>query len=219
MFRLSQEETLSLIQQPESGMGYQVVDAITADFKKKRGVVFNAELLVLDEDRQEDRIVMLRKSASEALRAARNTAGKFRSLSVVRDDRTTVLSTRATKAGGASEAGSEKTKDGDRFYRFSAFENDRRVTAERGLLRGSYATTEEDGSRTKTGKEAVERYALPNDDPASYRFSVKPEKDTKIHTGIVQPANGHQGGGVEVIFTDGTQKDTVTLPPAKLPDE
>ena len=219
MFRLSPEETRSLIQQPESGMGYQVVDAVTADYKKKRGIVLNAELLVLDEDRQTDRLVVLRKSASEALKAASSTAGKFRSLSVVRDDRTTVLSMRAAKAGSASEGTSDKTKDGDRFYRFSAFQNDRRVTPEKSLLPGTYATTEKDGNTIKTGKEAVERYALPNDDPASYRFTVKPEKDTTIQTGIVQPANGHQGGGVEVIFTDGTQKDTVTLPPAKLPDE
>ena len=219
MFRLTQEETRSLIDQPESGMGYQVVEALTTDFKKKRGIVFNAELLAMDEDRQTDRL-MLRKSASEALKAASSTAGRFRSLSVVRDQRTTVLlSMRAEKAAGASEAEKEKTKDGDGFYRFSAFENDRRVTADRRLLPGSYATTEADGNRIKTGKEAVERYALPNDDPASHRFTVKPEKDTTIQTGIVQPANGHQGGGVEVIFTAGTQKDTVTLPPTKLPDE
>jgi hypothetical protein len=219
MFRLSQEETRSLVQQPESGMGYQVVDAITTDFKTKRGIVFNAELLALDEDRQADRLVMLRKFASEALRTASSTAGKFRSLSVVKDHRTTVLSMRGVKASGASEAAKEKTKEGDGFYRFSAFANDRRVTADSSLLPGTYATTEQDGNRIKTGKEAVERYALPNDDPASYRFTVKPEKDTTTQTGIVQPANGHQGGGVEVIFTDGTQKDTVTLPPAKLPDD
>jgi hypothetical protein len=219
MFRISEEETRSLVHQPESGMGYQVVDAITTDFKKKRGIVFNAELFALDEDRQADRLVMLRKTASEALTTAGSTAGKFRSLSVVKDNRTTVLSKRAAKAGGASEAATEKTRDGDRFYRFSAFKNDRRVTADRSLLPGTYATTEDDGNRIKTGKEAVERYALPNDDPASYRFTVKPEKDTTIQSGIVQPANGHQGGGVEVIFTDGTQKDTVTLPPTKLPDE
>jgi len=219
MFRLSQEETLSLLRQPESGMGYQVVDALTTDYRRKRGVVFNAELLTLDEDSSADRLVMRSKSASGALKAASSTAGKFRSLSVVVDHRTTVLAFRAAKAGGASQAAEEKTKDGDKFYRFSAFENDRRVTSDKSLLPGTYATTEEDGGKVKTGKEAVERYALPNDDPASYRFTVKPAKNTTIQRGIVQPANGHQGGGVEVIFIDGTQKDTVTLPPTKLPDE
>lgn len=37
-----------------------------------------------------------------------------------------------------------------------------------------------------------------------YRFKVSPLKDTKVQRGIVQPANGHKGGGAEVIFTDGT---------------
>lgn len=219
MLRLSEEEIRSLVGQPESGMGYQVVDAVTSDSWTKRGVVFNAELLALDEDRETDRLFLLGKSADEALRAADSSAGKFLSLSVVKDHRTTVLSMRAAKAGGASEAITEKTKEDEKFYRFSAFENDRRVRDDKSLSPGTYATTEEDGSKVKTGKEAVERYALPNDDPASYRFTIEPEEDTTIQKGIVQPANGHKGGGVEVIFTDGTQKDTVTLPPTKLPDE
>jgi hypothetical protein len=126
---------------------------------------------------------------------------------------------KAKATGGASDADAEKTKDGERFYRFSAFANDRRVTPTNGLLPDSYATTEADGNLVKTGSDAVERYALPNDDPASYRFSIKPLKDTEIKKGIVQPANNHKGGGVEVIFTQGTTKETVTQPPAKLPDK
>ena len=34
---------------------------------------------------------------------------------------------------------------------------------------------------------------------------------------LVEPAFGHRGGGVEVIFPDGTQPGTVTGP-AKIPD-
>ena len=219
MYRLNQDETRSLLRQPESGMGYQVVDALTTDNRTKRGVVYNAELLTLDEDRQADRVIMLTKSVAEAFRTANSTIGKFRSLSVVRDQRTTVLAKREAKApGGATEADVEKTKEGEKFYRFSAFANDRRVTAENSLVPGTYATTEEDGDKAKTGEEAVERYALPNDDPASYRFTIKPLKDTRIQKGIVQPANGHRGGGVEVIFKDGTTMNTVTQPPTKLPD-
>ena len=65
----------------------------------------------------------------------------------------------------------------------------------------------------------MERYALPNSDPASYQFTIEPKKGTQLKRGIVQPANGHQGGGVEVIFTEGTQKETVAKPPRKLPDK
>ncbi len=220
MYRLTEDETNALLRQAESGMGYQVVDAVTPEFRTKRGVVYNGELLTLDEDRAGDRTILLTKSFTEALRTANNAVGKFRSLSVVPDPRTTVLSKReASAAGGASEAEISKTKRGDKFYRFSAFENDRRVTADRSLQPGSYATTEEDGAKVKTGTEAVERYALPNEDPASYRFAITPLENTATQTGVVQAANGHQGGGVEVIFTNGTTKDTVTLPPTKLPDK
>jgi hypothetical protein len=219
MYQLTQEERRSLLRQPESGMGYQIVDAQTTDYRTKRGIVLNAELLKLDEDTLSDSIELLTKSHAQALRTASGSYGKFRALTVVRDPRTTVLSKREAKAGGGADEGAdEKTKEDEVFYRFSAFENDNRVTPEKGLLPNTYATTKDDGDKVKTGKEAVERYALPNDDPASYRFTVKPKKDTKLKKGIVQPANGHVGGGVEVIFTDGTDKDTVTLPPTKLPD-
>jgi hypothetical protein len=219
MYRLNSAEIQMLLRQPESGMGYQVVDAVTVDGSTKRGVAFNGELLTLDEDHYRDRIMMLTNTVEESLRAAKGTGG-LRALRVVSDARTTKLAMREAKAaGGASEAETERTKADEKFYRFSAFSNDRRVTAENGLLPDSYATTEADGALVKTGTQAVERYALPNDDPASYRFTIKPLKDTAIKKGIVQPANNHQGGGVEVIFIEGTTKDTVTQPPAKLPDK
>ena len=49
-------------------------------------------------------------------------------------------------------------------------------------------------------------------------FTIRPDKDTVIQRGIVQPAYGQPGGGVEVIFTDGTQPKMVTGPD-KIPDE
>ena len=70
----------------------------------------------------------------------------------------------------------------------------------------------------RTGKEAVARYALPNPKPASNVFTIKPPKDTLIQHGIVEPANDPPGGGVEVLFKDGTQPGTVTGP-EKIPDE
>ena len=53
-------------------MGYQVVDAQMMDYRTKRGVVFNAELLTLDEDERSDRL-MLSKSYTEALRSVSET--------------------------------------------------------------------------------------------------------------------------------------------------
>ena len=108
--------------------------------------------------------------------------------------------------------------DDSETRKFSAYENDRRVTSDKRLLPGSYATTEEDSKNVKTGKDAVARYALPNPEPASYRLTIKPNKDTDIQCGTVERANGQPGGGIEVIFTIGTQPNTVTGPD-KIPDE
>jgi hypothetical protein len=219
MLKLVTDESRTLLRQPESGMGYQFVEAVTKDGQIKHGVVYNAELLSLDAEHNIDRLLMKQRTAAGMLNSAPSAAGQFRSIKVV-GTRLVAESTRsAAKAGGAADAPRGRTNAGDAFYRFSAFENDHRVTPEGRLLPGSYATTKADGDKVKTGKEAVERYALPNDEPASYRFSIAPERGTAIQSGIVQPANGHKGGGVEVIFRDGTQDHTVALPPDHLPDE
>ena len=102
--------------------------------------------------------------------------------------------------------------------RFTAYKTDRRITPKRGLAPGTYATTAEDAKNVNTGTEAVERYALPNPQPAIYRNKIEPLKDTVYRKGTVQPAYGHKGGGVEVIFDNGTGDNTAdcvltVLPP------
>ena len=146
------------------------------------------------------------------------TKWKYKAIDRVGDQRVGLWSNEATLTvggygkctGGAADAPIEETKDGDAFRRFSAFLNDNRIRSDGSVYPGTYATTAEDGDKVKTGLESVERYALPNPMPASYRFAIQPHKDTVIKKGIAQPAYGHQGGGVEVFFVEGTQPKTVT---------
>jgi len=42
MFKLNSTLQCLLLNQPESGMGYQIVEAVTADHKTKRGIAYNA---------------------------------------------------------------------------------------------------------------------------------------------------------------------------------
>jgi hypothetical protein len=121
--------------------------------------------------------------------------------------------------GKTEDAPEEKTNAGEVFVRFSAYENDNRVRQDGSLRPGSYATTEEDAKNVKTGRDAVGRYALLNPQPASYRFTIRPEKDTVIQKGFVEPAYEQPGGGIEVIFKNGATPNTVTLPADKIPDE
>ena len=224
MLRLNETQTRSLLAQPETGMGYQEVEVTHRDHKVEKGIVYNAELLF--EGLETRNILHLTKSYSSVLKAASTAANDIASLRVLKTrEGLKSLSTRSASgviqknAGPAKEAPVEKTKANEVFKRFSAYDNDHRVTADKGLLPGSYATTEEDAKNVKSGKEAVERYALANPEPASYVYTIKPKKDTDIQRGIVEPANGQPGGGVEVIFTSGTTANTVTLPPDKIKDE
>jgi hypothetical protein len=81
---------------------------------------------------------------------------------------------------------------------------------------GTYATTEEDAKHVKTGRDAVKRYALPNPKPAVYVLTIDPPIRTKLKRGVAQPAYGQPGGGVEVIFVNGSPDQTVTGP-AQIP--
>jgi hypothetical protein len=104
------------------------------------------------------------------------------------------------------------TLNGEIFARFTAYETDRRITSDRGLVAGTYATTAADADRVSTGSHAVERYALPDPAPAIYRFTIIPRYNTRYRKGVVQPAFGHAGGGIEVLFDDATGPNTVRGP-------
>lgn len=125
----------------------------------------------------------------------------------------------SAQSAGAEDAPITLTNAGEEFKRFSAFANDRRVTQAKGLLAGTFATTKEDAdANIKTGLDAVARYALPNPVPASNVFTIKPPENIDLKRGTSQPAYNQPGGGVEVIFVNGSPDETVTGP-AKIPDK
>jgi len=217
---LLRSQTSALLAQPESGMGYQTVE-VEIPSGSRRGTVYNADLLIWGEEP----IAHLATSVYErfAGTAGDVDARTIRSIRVVAREpdvsssptmRRLVLTASSRPAADGEASG---TAPGDVFMRFTAYSNDRRITPERGLLPGTYATTEEDSRAVATGEQAVERYALPNPAPAVYRFRIDPTAGTQYQTGIVQPAYGHAGGGVEALFTAGTAGGTVSGP-AVLPE-
>jgi hypothetical protein len=222
MLKLNLTFQVQLLKQPESGMGYQIVEAVTAGHKTKCGIAYNAELLLFEEEPRAG----LKADYKSLLAEARISTDEIKSLHVVTNTASTssayVLREASAryekKSRPAKDAPPEKTKEKEIFKRFTAYENDHRITSDGSLLPGTYATTEEDAKNVRTGKDAVARYALPNPKPASNVWTIKPRKDTLIQHGIVEPANGQPGGGVEVIYTNGTDPGTVTGP-EKIPDE
>lgn len=210
--QVSEELRKSLLSQQESGMGYQLVEAEYVNGTRDQLLALNASFLANNWSEVRKAVTGHRSLVEMQLKTAAAEA-TLQNPPAIRSLRVTKAASavrEATNRGPASEASDTPTKAGDEFRRFSAFENDRRITENGGLLPGTYSTTSEDGDRVKTGEQAVQRYALPNPTPACYEFVIRPPATTTIKQGTAQPAYGQPGGGVEVIFVNGSPDKAVT---------
>lgn len=212
-YKLSTNQINELISQPETGMGYQFVEATMSTYSSVKGVVLNAEVFIPES--KIEKIMGRRFRTYSAVLNEAEQPGYIRSLKVIHkgalhlgESKYFAKSTQAP----ASEAAISLTEKDEIFKRFSPYRNDHRVTDEGGLVPGTYSTTEEDARNVKTGAEATLRYALPSDEPAIYIFTIQPPEKTAVRIGVVQSANGKPGGGVEVLFDNGSPKKTVTGP-------
>lgn len=211
-YKLDKEQISELIRQPETGMGYQCVEA-TMNESLVNGIVFNSEVFIPED--KINKIAWDQFIAYSAILQEAKSSGNIRKLKVIKKESLHLSETECfSKAfqGPASEADISSAASNEVFNRFSPYSDDHRVKEDGSLLPGSYATTEEDARNVRTGTEAVLRYALPSDNPAIYIFTILPPQGTQIQRGIVKPANNKPGGGVEVIFKDGSPEKTVTGP-------
>jgi len=216
---LNEQRQKELTAQPESGMGYQDVAIKLRNGETRYGTAFNAEFLLYSGE-SSHLLERISDPGQRSLMLERNELGfgeDIRSLKVLQSEadvstRVRESSSSTKSSSGASDAPEEELQEEERFKRFSADANDRRVTPTGALLPGTYATTEEDAKHVKTGRDAVKRYALPNPGPAVNVFTIDPPIRTKLQRGIAQPAYGQPGGGVEVIFVNGSPNNTVTGP-------
>lgn len=201
----------ALIRSPETGMGYQVVEVQLS--QPEHVIVLNGRLaLDLKESpaRFREGSSELRKSllnlklGSERGDTSFRVLGRHEALAKGLVEKASY----PTGRGPASDARPEQSAENEAFLRFSAFVDDVRILADGSVVPGTYVTTRTDGERVRTGKDAVERYALPNPDPAVNRFWLRPPARIQVRRGTVQPANGHLGGGDEVIFDGGAPPKT-----------
>ena len=117
---------------------------------------------------------------------------------------TPLLLPRATLITATKSAASE------RFWRVSAYANDRRITSDRELVAHTFVTTDSDIEFIASGLGAVGRHALPNPFPSIYAFSIVPTPGTDICLGTVRPQYNQAGGGVEGVFFNNTGTWTVS---------
>jgi hypothetical protein len=221
IIKLEEKLTDLLLEQPESGMGYQIVDVETRNqWLKKEAIVLNAEILIYLDDIESFQILKKIKVFEEIKKFA-SVATDIVDLKVkpeLTSRGTYILKEPITKYS-AIESQTEFTKPNEKFKRFTGFINDRRINPDRSLKLGTYATTEEDAKNVRIRIDAIKRYALPSDNTAKYVFTIESLPQTEIQKGIVQPKFGRPGGGIEVIFTKGTTPNTVKFPPEEVPEK
>ena len=221
MFKVSDGIQQKLIAMPESGMGFQIVEATYRDYSKKEVIIFNATLAEPTYNRDIALIAksMLYEGLDHSIKTA-STSTEIIDVELKKEKGFTKFASASKRAQtrGAKDSPVEYTQKGEHFIRFSLFEDDKRVNQKnRKLYPGTYATTYEDARYCIAHNiNPVERYSLPYLSKPKYAFHIHPLEDTPIQRGTVQPANGQPGGGSEVFFTNGTDNDTVNLPPESI---
>ncbi len=157
MLRLTPAQTDRLLHEPESGMGFQEVDATLTTGRTVPAIVYNADLLFfLGESRAPlatrgyESLLKVAESADGQVTAVRVRLGPMRRAQAVMERGPEGL----PRGTGAKDAPVEATPGDEAFVRFSAYQKDHRVLPDGSLSPGSFATTAADAARVKTGAEA-----------------------------------------------------------------
>jgi len=211
-FKLSKSQEIDLLNQPETGMGYQIIEAIkSGSYNRKKFLVLNSEVVIEMNGFETQMINFLNGTDFQNFKASAELI-TLNSISVLNEKQYRNLTNepKNEKEKGALENPLEHANGEEIFVRLSAFDNDRRVDNENRCLRpGSFTTTHDDYFACKNSEDdPVERYALPSNDEIKFAFYVQPVKSDTLQRGRVQPANGKRGGGKEAYFENGTAKGT-----------
>jgi hypothetical protein len=215
MYKLTSDLRQKLINLPETGMGYQIVDAKFNDWSTKECIVINSSIIEPTNNRSVGELfkAFLNEDLNYFEKSERASSTiidvnlKTRSNIILKG----FLNEQKSTGTGADKQPETETKLNEQFIRFSHFENDNRINqANWSVVPGTYATTYDDAVYCIKNKiNPISRYALPNTLAIEYAFHIHPLTGTKLKRGIVEPANNQIGGGLEVIFTKGTTANTV----------
>jgi hypothetical protein len=225
IYRIYEQDSETLLEKPETGMGYQIINAAQYNMRfSRKFVVYNTNLAVeLDSDFQVNKRLIMNEGYKFALSKApvltletnsikvfdHNSVREFITLSAVKRD----INKRLSGGKGATDSPKEFANGKDIFTRVSAYEDDKRIDFVKNRLKhGTFTTTfEYYANCVITNDEPIDRYALPNDEKIKWAFFIQPKSVDILQKGIVQPAFGHVGGGIEAYFEKGTSENTYAL--------
>jgi hypothetical protein len=204
LLRIGKETESRLLNLPESGMGYQIVE-----YQKQPWVVFNATVtLPFAELREtlfseEDYVLLSGNPESEQILALTAVEMEedipliFSTLDPNLRNRSLGLGFCQTPL--APNAYFIPQGWPHSYYRFCAYHVDKRVDPNGDFLPGTYATTYADLHFVPSGFAAVGRYALPNPASAAFISTIVTFQRPNL-VGTATPNFGQAGGGVEVLF-------------------
>lgn len=233
MWNLGENAIDQLIDLPETGMGFQFIEArIMGSYRYL--LVLNAEHafdLSAIELSPEASPYEIMRNGLRVLEEMRRTESTMFSAPAPSDFK--LLNCRVSVTGNSVLGGTapviaqsstlvkkETLANNRKFYRFSAYNPDRRVDPTTGdFAAGTYATTDNDEPFVPSGLAAVGRYALPNNSPASHKYTIIAPAGEDVEYGTVAPAFGQAGGGVEALFNKKVRNQAKFQSPVKLPDE
>ena len=211
-FKLSRSQEIELLNQPETGMGYQIVEAtIDENYSREKFLILNSEV-VIEMNGVEDYLTRIVINEGIFSIKAKANLITLKSIKVLNEKQfpNQVNESKNEKEKGALDNPVENANGEEIFVRLSAFDDDKRIDKINNCLRpGSFTTTEDDYILCKyIEDDPVERYSLPNNDEIKFAFYIQPVKSDTLQRGRVQPANGKRGGGKEAYFEKGTTKGT-----------
>lgn len=160
--RIKENELLSL---PETGMGYQIIEA-TKDgtYSLEKYIVLNSEIAIEMNGMEEYMITLVLSMGTEECKRISEYI-QLNSIQLIdnKQFRNIVNEPKNKEDKGAIDNQVEYANGEEIFVRLSAFENDRRIDTENKCLRpGSFTTTVDDYFVCKYINDTpIERYALP----------------------------------------------------------
>jgi hypothetical protein len=223
IYKASFQLTLKLLELPESGMGYQIINTIrNGNFHPEIFIVYNSELVVDSDHIFTWLELKLMHDGFSYLVNNLETIKLFAPTLITNDATRSIRNLSDTNmqmlgrySGGSGAIYNEpKFRSGSEiFVRLSTYYVDKRVDLINKKLRpGTYTTTAEDYLQCKKlVDDPIDRYALPIDETIQWAFFIKPKSVDPFRLGFVQPANNQSGGGIEAFFEKGTSTDTLIV--------
>ena len=225
IYRIYPQDAQTLLEKPETGMGYQIITASQYNRNLiRKFIVYNTNLAIeLDSHFQTYKRLIVTEGYKVMLNTATelmletNTIKVFDHSStrenIALSENKRINNKRHSGGKGATDSPREYASGTDYYVRLSAYEDDKRIDFEKKKLKpGSFTTTLYDYAEcVSTSDDPIDRYALPNNEEIKWVFYICPKTVDVFQKGFVQPAFDRAGGGIEAYFEKGTSDGTYLL--------